>query len=162
MKLYRVTDRYISYLKTLDTRVPDNYHGKRPYVGVLIVVDGVEYLAPLTSPKPKQEKMKDNDVTLFKLYDTSDLDKSMGIINLNNMIPVIESEITLLDIDSQPIDYKILLQKQIEYIRKNSEQIQARAKKLRKLVIKGYHEKAVAISCDFQLLEKNYTSFKTT
>ena len=70
MKLYRVSDRYIAYLKTIDSRVPDNYSGKRPYVGILLVVDGIQYLAPLTSYKPKQDRMKDKDVTLFKLYET--------------------------------------------------------------------------------------------
>ncbi|MFJ5350412.1 type III toxin-antitoxin system ToxN/AbiQ family toxin [Pectobacterium parvum] len=159
MKLYRVSDRYISYLKGLDTKVPDNYNGKRPYVGVLIFVDDVKYLAPLTSPKEKHERMKDNDVTLFKLYDAGEAGRGLGIINLNNMIPVIEEEITLLDLDAQSVDYKSLLQKQIEYIRKNKELIQLRAKKLRQLVINNRHTKAVAISCNFQLLEENYKSF---
>jgi len=54
--------------------------------------------------------MKDNDVTLFKLYDAGEADRGLGIINLNNMIPVIEEEITLLDVDAQSVDYKSLLQ----------------------------------------------------
>ncbi len=159
MKLYRVSDRYIAYLKTIDSRVPDNYSGKRPYVGILLVVDGIQYLAPLTSYKPKQDRMKDKDVTLFKLYETGKEENKLGIINLNNMIPIIESEITLLDVDSQPESYKVLLTKQIAYIRKNKELIASRAAKLRDVVIKGYNTKAVAISCNFQLLEKGFSSF---
>lgn len=160
MKLYCVSDPYIDYLKTLDHKVPDNYRGKRPYIGILIVVDEVKYLAPLTSPKPKHLRMSDNDVTLFKLKDSGNGDNPLGIINLNNMIPIVDSEITLLDVDAQPVEYKSLLQKQISFIRKNKEEIQARVEKLRNLVIKGYNKHAVNISCDFKLLEEKYTQYQ--
>ena len=94
-----------------------------------------------------------------KIYYLSKEENKLGIINLNNMIPIIESEITLLDVDSQPESYKVLLTKQIAYIRKNKELIASRAAKLRDVVIKGYNTKAVAISCNFQLLEKGFSSF---
>ena len=161
MKLYNVSNAYIDYLKTLDHKVLDNYQGKRPYIGALITIGDIKYLAPLTSPKDKHARMKDSDITLFKLKDLSNENNRLGIINLNNMIPVIDSEVSLLDVSRQPEQYKFLLQKQIAFIRKNKADIQARAERLRGVVIKGYDQRAVNLSCNFRLLEERYTQYQS-
>jgi len=58
MRFYNITEQYISYLKTLDTKVPDNKGGKRPYVGIVLEIEDIKYFAPFTSPKPKHKNMR--------------------------------------------------------------------------------------------------------
>ena len=58
MKFYNIKDEYINYLKKYDAKVVDNKKGKRPYVGVVLEIDGIKYYTPFTSPKEKHRKMK--------------------------------------------------------------------------------------------------------
>lgn len=83
MKFYIVSDRYISYLKTIDGKVPDNYNGSRPFIGVVIEVNGVSYIAPLSSPKPQLERINNSKPTAFKIYNRKDGTEFLGVINLN-------------------------------------------------------------------------------
>ena len=39
-------------------KVADNKKGKRPYVGVVLEIEGIKYYTPFTSPKEKHRKMK--------------------------------------------------------------------------------------------------------
>ena len=43
MRLYTVKDEYINFLRKYDTKVAENKNHKRPYVGVLIEVDGIKF-----------------------------------------------------------------------------------------------------------------------
>ena len=55
MKFYKVDTNYLNELRKIDGRVPLNkeYVGSsnkvRPYIGIMLVVDGIDYLVPLTS-----------------------------------------------------------------------------------------------------------------
>lgn len=51
MKFYNIKDEYINYLKKYDAKVVDNKKGKRPYVGVVLEIDGIKYYTPLHRPK---------------------------------------------------------------------------------------------------------------
>ena len=82
MRIYIVKEDYINYLKKFDDNIRDNKNESRPYIGILLEVNGMNYIAPLASPKEKHKSMK-NNIDFFKL-ENGDL----GVINLNNMIPV--------------------------------------------------------------------------
>lgn len=58
MKFYHIEDDYIRYLRQYDDKVAENKQESRPYVGVVLDVNGIKYCAPFTSPKPKHQKMK--------------------------------------------------------------------------------------------------------
>lgn len=58
MKFYHIEDDYIRYLRQYDDKVAENKQERRPYVGVVLDVNGIKYCAPFTSPKPKHQKMK--------------------------------------------------------------------------------------------------------
>ena len=119
MDFYYVSDEYINYLKQIDSKVPNNYQGTRPYVGVVVDISGTKYYAPLTSPKPKHQKMK-NDKD-FRRLDGGKL----GAINFNNMIPVPDSEITLINIAQEPDEkYRRLLQNQYAFVQRDKETIE--------------------------------------
>ena len=86
MKFYNIKDEYINYLKKYDAKVADNKKGKRPYVGVVLEIDGIKYYTPFTSPKEKHRKMKNTK-------DFRKINQGIyGAINFNNMIPVVEKQ----------------------------------------------------------------------
>lgn len=162
MKLYTVTDAYISYLKTIDAKVPNNYSGARPYVGIIIEISGHKYLAPLTSYKSKQDKLNDNNPTIFKIHEKGNPANKLGMIHLNNMIPVLDSEIKLIDLPAQEEKYKKLLEFQIAYIKSEQDTLKKRAEKLHELVSIKNHAHYSTLSCDFNLLEAKYIKFSPT
>ena len=61
-KLVRIDDKYCDYLRKYDSKVMYNANRKslRPFVGVLFEVNKYKYFAPLSSPKLKHVKMKNN------------------------------------------------------------------------------------------------------
>ena len=78
-KLFIETNPMLS--KTLKKFV-DNKKGKRPYVGVVLEIDGIKYYTPFTSPKEKHRKMKNTK-------DFRKINQGIyGAINFNNMIPL--------------------------------------------------------------------------
>ena len=93
MKIIYIKETYIDYLREYDLKVPHNKNEKRPYIGVLFEINSYLYFAPLTSPKPKHKTMSEK-IDFIKLRDGE-----LGAINLNNMLPVLESEIIQFDID---------------------------------------------------------------
>lgn len=56
------------------------HKAKRPFLGIVLTINDFSYYAPLTSPKPKHIKMKDQ-IDFIKINDGH-----WGAINLNNMI----------------------------------------------------------------------------
>ena len=66
--LVRLDADYCNYLSKFADQFPYNYNEKelRPFIGVLFMVNGCKYFAPLSSPKPKHKNMK-NTVDFFKI-----------------------------------------------------------------------------------------------
>ncbi|MDD3204113.1 MAG: type III toxin-antitoxin system ToxN/AbiQ family toxin [Lachnospiraceae bacterium] len=95
MKFYNVTNRYIDYLKKSDPKVPDNKGERRPYIGIVLELNNVQYYVPFTSPKRKHKEMK-NGLDFRKIHGGE-----YGAINFNNMLPVVDSELILLDIEKE-------------------------------------------------------------
>ncbi len=52
MRFYIIDENYINFLKQSEPNVPNNYNQKRPYIGVVLQINEIKYLAPLTSYKP--------------------------------------------------------------------------------------------------------------
>jgi protein AbiQ len=160
MRFYTVSDKYINFLKKIVPSVPDNYLEKRSFIGIILEINDIEYLAPLTSYKKKQDTFKPSLPTLFKLHERTDPTNKLGMIQFNNMIPTIKSEISLLNIDIQPEPYKQMLYKQFEFIKQHKDEIKKRAIKLYKLVTVSKHPFYTKISCNFKLLEENIKNFR--
>lgn len=85
LKLVQVNIKYSNFLRKFDSKVSFNYGLKenRPFIGVVLKVDKFEYFAPLSRPKPKHLKIK-NNLECLKIADGS-----LGVVNFNNMIFVI-------------------------------------------------------------------------
>ncbi|MBE3897352.1 type III toxin-antitoxin system ToxN/AbiQ family toxin [Vibrio parahaemolyticus] len=160
MKLYTVSDDYLSHLRRVESKVPgNNYARAKPYIGVVLEVNNKKYLAPLTSPKFSVDKFKSDNPTLFKLHALGDETDKLGAIRLLYMIPVLDSEITEIDVEAETDqEYKGLLAKQIIFIRKKEGKIRQRARRLYNLAENNVGNFA-QICCNFKALEAAMEQF---
>ncbi|HHC6465490.1 TPA: type III toxin-antitoxin system ToxN/AbiQ family toxin [Vibrio parahaemolyticus] len=159
MKFYIVNDAYIQHLKKADEKVREN-KSTRPYVGVVFEIDGIEFLAPLTSHKPKHDKIPANFPLIFKMHEVGNEDNKLGMVQLNNMIPVLDTEKVLLDIAAQSDKYRTLLNLQQQFLRKHKEALQKKAKKLYRIVSAGKAKGLISTCCDFHVLEQAMRDFE--
>ncbi|OKZ54677.1 MAG: hypothetical protein BHV89_02670 [Clostridiales bacterium 41_21_two_genomes] len=116
------------------------------------------YCIPMTSPKPKHNKMK-NDLDFSKILDSNNC--LIGALNFNNMIPVSNDVIQKLDIRPSSSDtpkereYKELLNNQLDWCNDNIDNIIKKANKLYRLITQS-PEKSINLTrrcCDFKKLE---------
>ena len=96
LRLYRISSKYISFLRGADDKVQLNKNAKRPYVGIVLYVGEFRYFAPLESPKPNHKNMKSGK-HLLKIDGGN-----LGIIGFNNMVPIHNSSLIEFDINSEP------------------------------------------------------------
>lgn len=156
LKIVKIDHNYCDYLRKFDPRVMYNAGMKdlRPFVGVLFNVGKMEYFAPLSSSKEKHLTMK-NTLDVLKISNGK-----LGIVNFNNMIPVMEENyvvFNLNDFSKSTVDYKRfkLLQTQYRWLIKNEKKIRDTATNIYKLYTKKLLPKRVVMRCcDFTLLEE--------
>lgn len=155
--------KYVRNLAKVDDRVmsisPQEHKENRPFVGIIIIMEQKKYCVPLTSPKSKHDKMK-NDLDFSKMFDKKN--KLIGALNFNNMIPVSENFIKPINItpnkNDSPKDkiYKELLNNQLDWCNDNVENIVKKANKLYKFVTQT-PEKSRNLTrrcCNFKKLEE--------
>lgn len=58
LQIYKISDEYIKYLHSKDSKVQYNKNTTRPYVGVVFRFAGFDYFVPMESPKPNHSKIK--------------------------------------------------------------------------------------------------------
>lgn len=135
------------------TKIMSNADGKeqRKFLGVIVQKNGYKYVIPLSSPKYKKDYkirdyqgenlpedfsfvayadriilLKDTNIPVVYMYEKKESGEIdfFGKIQCNNMIPAPESELTKINIEGiTDIAYKTLLQKQVQFIRKNQDDI---------------------------------------
>ncbi len=162
LRIYKVEDKYIRYLHSIDDKVQHNKNSKRPYVGVVFSFGGFNYFVPMESPKPNHSKIKSGK-HILRLKNGE-----YGLLGFNNMIPVHKDALISFDIAKEPDEkYRNLLQNQIKTCNRMKADILDHAQKTYFAVIKG-NEFLVNISCNFRKLEKaskkynpNYSAQKT-
>ena len=142
-------------LYTVDIKLIRDYHNQgdnnvfsispqlgkdtRPFVGIVIICDEKQYCIPLSSPKKKHAKMK-NSIDFHRILSKDG--KLIGVLDINNMIPVRKEVLQKVDViihsqDSPAIRYyKNLVVDQIHFCRQNQEIIVAKANKLYHMVNK--------------------------
>ncbi|AEH63658.1 type III toxin-antitoxin system ToxN/AbiQ family toxin [Zymomonas mobilis] len=158
---YRVDDNYINFLKEIDSRIRDPKDNKRAYVGIILSVSGTDFLAPLTSYKSKQDKIRPSTLTVFKLHEKNKPDNKLGMIQLGYMFPILPSIATKIDYSNQAIKYNRLLATQYEFIRSEQDKIKARAERLYEHVLtcSNPNDFYLKFSCDFLALLKQFRAF---
>ena len=151
-----VNHEYCDYLRKFDNRVSYNSGVKelRPFVGVLFKIDNMEYYAPLSSPKPKHVGLHSN-VDLIKIKDGL-----LGVINLNNMIPVTKNNYVLFDMDKrnkslEEIKRIALIRKQLNWLNSKADVIMEKAFTLHFRYCENIlPERIKSRCCNFPLLEE--------
>lgn len=156
-KIYKLKEEYSTFLRKYDNKIPINKNETRPYIGVLLEINNkVKYFAPLSSPKIKHRNMK-TQIDFIKIDGGN-----LGIINLNNAIPIEEKDITVVDINklknSKDIDdrkYGNLCDDQLYWCNFNRINIKEKFEKLYNLFMENkLSENIKDRCCNFKLLEE--------
>lgn len=154
MKFYEIDINYMLFLRQYDERIMDvlNNKEKRPHLGIVLNINELDYVVPLTSPKPKHLIMK-NKIDFIKIKEGK-----LGAINLNNMFPIRKEFYKELNISLEKDEkYKLLLENQISWCneKKNEYIIYKNANKLYFEII-NKQEKSFLWErcCNFKLLEE--------
>ena len=149
LKIYKVTDHYIRFLHSRDSRVQYNKDAKRPYVGIVFRFGGIQYFVPMESPKPNHAKIKSGK-HILKLENGK-----YGLLGFNNMIPVHKDALINFDIASEEdAKYRNLLRHQAEICNRKKADILDHAQKTYFDVVNKENKFLERISCDFRTLER--------
>ena len=149
LRIYRIEDKYVRFLKVMDSRVQDNKNKRRPYVGVVLLVGSYRYFVPMESPKPSHAKIKAGR-HIMKLDNGK-----LGLLGFNNMIPVPDSALIAFDIDAEPdAHYADLLRRQASYINRAKVDVLDHASRTYYGVVAKHNSFLMGICCDFQKLER--------
>lgn len=154
-KIVKVNSEYCDFLRKFDEKVPYNAGLKelRPFIGILFKIDDIEYFAPLSSPKIKHKKLK-NTIDLIKINDGE-----LGVVNINNMIPVTNENYIIFNLDKKSDNIKEqlrikLLKKQLRWLTSNRKEVITKSKLLYNLYISNKLPINVKNRCcNFSLLE---------
>lgn len=155
-KIVKVNFKYCDYLRQYDNKVSYNAGTKdlRPFIGVLFMIDKCEYFAPLSSPKPKHSKLK-NTLDLIKIENGT-----YGVVNFNNMIPVMDKNYVIFDLNKKTEDKREnfrleLLRNQLRWLTANKKDVNTKSKLLYNLYKSNKLPKNVKDRCcNFPLLEE--------
>ena len=156
LKLVKIDTEYCDYLRSFDNKVPYNYSKKqnRPFVGVLFEVNNLEYFAPLSSPKPKHLKIR-NNLDFMRIANGE-----LGAINFNNMIPVNDINIEYINFNAVTKlkwekQYLKLLKEQFYWLNRNREKIYNTSEELYNRYMNNKLPRNIKDRCcNFPLLEE--------
>ena len=95
LRIYKIKNKYIRYLHSIDSKVQYNKSAKRPYVGVVFSFAGFKYFVPMESPKPNHSKIKSGK-HILKLKNGE-----YGLLGFNNMIPVHKDALIRFDVSEE-------------------------------------------------------------
>lgn len=156
--LYMINPNYLKYIHKIDNRVSVKYNN-RPFVGVVMMINDIPYVLPLTSQttaeRKKTGKKKRSAKTTTFVKDSGD--EEIANILHNNMFPVKEGVFTLLEVEAESDTYEA---NEIRYIRKNRDKIIEKAKKVHDDRIGGKDAFLNRICCDFEKLEGRFEAYK--
>ena len=148
-QFYHINEHYVSYLHSIDNRVQYNKGQRRPYVGVVLSINGVDYYVPLESPKDNHANIKGGG-PVMKLDEGR-----LGVMGFNNMIPVLDSCLIKFDIQAvRDTKYKMLLLNQLEYCNKNRDLILQRAQTTYRRALSRKIPLYQKVCCNFEKLER--------
>ena len=153
-RFYHIQEKYVNYLHSGDYRVQFNKGQHRPYVGVVLTINGVKYYVPLESPKPNHASIKSGGPVL-KLDDGK-----LGMMGFNNMIPVPDHALINFDFnDIEDSKYKNLLINQLRYCNSIKEIIIRRAETTYYKALSGKVPLYNKVCCNYRKLEHMSKSY---
>ena len=137
LKIYSISDRYITYLEKNCGNVYSNKMSHRThtrkYIGVVLTIGEFFYYVPMSSPKKSDYQVAGENLVIKKsivpivrmVHKNADKEKQLlGTLRISHMIPVPKSEITLYDFEEEADEkYKDLIRNELKFIRQNEEKI---------------------------------------
>lgn len=145
LKFYTIDTKYVDYLRdacgiqnVLDNKETSRF--KRPYIGIVLQVDDYKYYVPLSSPKNNdyiyvngRKTIRRDVIPIIRLIVESENGELelKGKLKFSSMIPVPDNVITYYDISQETNeDYRMLLEKEYEFIKSNQDKIKRNARVL--------------------------------
>lgn len=163
LRIYKIDLDYIKYLHSYDNKVQystkytDAQNQNRPYIGPVLIKDGISYYAPLEHPRPAHSKLKESNY-LVKIDGGK-----YGLIGINNMIPVPDDKLIDFDI-SKDKNNKVLVS-QFVFCKKHSREIVRKANKVYVAQANPETTQTQFSSCNFSKLKNlalNYSDHEHT
>lgn len=176
---FNVDEDYLCYLNQIDSEVQysrDKDYGKKPFLGIVVMIDTYLYFVPLTSGKPKHAKWKNVGSAHFLIYEQvlktelrkADIFKSLSetealkifaALEIKKMISVRGDLYTRIDFaalgDKQ---YADLLEKEYRFCKKNQDRI---LKKIEQVYAEQKESRKVhPMYCDFAKLEAACSTYE--
>jgi protein AbiQ len=163
--------KYIRNLHNVDDNVPSvsPQVGKqaRPFLGIIVLINGSKFCIPLTSNSVKKNKKFESlreNITFRKICDKDG--KVLAALNLNNMIPVRNEYITEIDLKIRPSDshelvcWKKLCMKELNWCQSNQNEIERLANELYRIYSADEPFGKRKICLNFPALEKECNKAK--
>ena len=171
MKLYSITDKYIDYLRQFDNKVYDNKEDRRKvmrkYLGIVLTINEMNYYIPMSSPKKsdyKDNKIRKSIVPIVRIISNEEIDNIpvlKGTLRISNMIPVPDSELILYEPKNENNkNYKILVEKELEFIEKNEDMIKKYVNIIYNQKNNGYDVSYINNVVNFKLLEEKCKEYQ--
>ena len=160
LRLYRIDINYIKYLYNFDNKVQynpnreDEYTARRPYLGIVLIVNNLDYFVALEHPRVQHQQMKNNPF-IFKIHNGK-----YGILGFNNMIPVKKTELVEFDINKEEEKYRQILISQYHFCNKHITEIMEKVNTTYLKRIEGKNKFMNKVCCDFKLLEEKCNNYK--
>lgn len=139
LKFYIISKNYIDFLRSYPKlynvfdKKEDTSSFSRKYLGIVLSINDYKYYVPLTSPKNSDYIITDSNKSIRKsiipiirivVANTKGNLELKGTLKLSNMIPVPDTMITYYDFNKEiDTNYKILMEKEYEFIKKNKKLI---------------------------------------
>lgn len=171
MKLYAITDKYITYLRKFDSRVYDNKENNRKvmrkYLGIVLKINQLNYYIPMSSPKKsdyQNNEIRKSIIPIIRIISDDEKAKTKtlkGTLRISNMIPVPENELILYEPKKEKNkNYRILVEKELDFIKKNEKTIKKYANVLYKQKINNYNVSYLKNVVDFKILEEKCKEYQ--
>ena len=183
LKFININQDYLKYLHSFCSEVyykPTGYETK-PYIGILVQENDVEYVIPLSSAKEKHKTWKNVDIDRFLIFENCEKAENgskdiyvknadggfkhiLSVMDLKKMIPIktglyTEVQLNPLKSDSNAEKkYKVLLNIEYLFCLKIKDSIIQKASRLYEKQMKT--GRVVPFCCDFKLHEEKCREYR--
>lgn len=155
LKIYYISEKYISYLREFDKNVAYNKNSTRPYIGIVYTYDNYNYFVPLSSPKPKHININPKAIDIYKIKDGE-----LGVVNINNMIPTHIEDLTEVLPTVKDKKYKKMLEEQLTFLNNHKAQLLKKINNFQNMYRKRHlSETILSRCCKFILLEEKFEEY---
>ncbi|MGN0738730.1 MAG: type III toxin-antitoxin system ToxN/AbiQ family toxin [Treponema sp.] len=184
LKFININQDYLKYLYSFCSEVyykPTGYETK-PYIGILVQENNVEYVIPLSSAKEKHKTWKNVDVDRFLIFENCEKTENgskdiyvknadgsfkhiLSVMDLKKMIPIKAGLYTEVQLNPSENDsnaekkYKVLLNIEYLFCLKIKDSVIQKASRLyEKQMNTG---RVIPFCCNFKLLEEKCKEYRT-